>query len=163
MVLDEPPVGPGDPVPQPDGGCPPERGDAAGVQQLARGPVGPAGVLDDVAVVPDDVGDDLGELPDGDVAPDPDVDGLRVVVVVEQVDDGGAEVVDVEELAAGGAGCPRGRPRGRRSGRPRRSGGSGPAGRGCAPGGSCRRGRRGSSAWRRSRAGRTACGPTARP
>jgi hypothetical protein len=49
----------------------------------------------------DDIGDGPGQLADRHIDPHTDVDGLRFVVHVEQVDDGAAEIVDVRELPAG--------------------------------------------------------------
>ena len=100
----------------------------------------------------------LGELADRDVVAGADVDGLRGVVVLEQEHDRAGQVVDVQELALRGAGAPD-RDAARAPfvlGVVEAADQGGQHVRGL-PGRSCRRGRRGWWAWRRSSGGRTAC------
>ena len=68
----------------------------------------------ELAVVADDVGDEGGEVVDGDVFAGADVDGAGLGDVLEEEERGVGEVVGVEELAFDGAGAPDGD--GRRAG-----------------------------------------------
>ena len=89
---------------------PAERRDAAHVEQLLRRAVGLARVPLDRSGVADHALDQFGELADGQVVAGADVDHAVGQVggrhVLQQEDDGLGQVVDVEELAARGAGAP---------------------------------------------------------
>ena len=63
-------------------------------------------------MVADDVGDEGGEVVDGDVFAGADVDGAGLGGVLEEVEGGVGEVVGVEEFAFDGAGAPDGDGRG---------------------------------------------------
>ena len=71
----------------------------AHIQQLARGAVRAGGVPFDVAFVANNLGDQFGELLDGQLLPRSGVYGLVAAVVVHQEDAEVGEVVDIEELA----------------------------------------------------------------
>eukprot|EP01022_Parablepharisma_sp_SALTPOND_P036279 TRINITY_DN9838_c0_g1_i1.p1 TRINITY_DN9838_c0_g1~~TRINITY_DN9838_c0_g1_i1.p1 ORF type:complete len:1069 (-),score=237.17 TRINITY_DN9838_c0_g1_i1:780-3986(-) len=97
------------------GSLPPQRMQSRAVHELARRAVGFAGVEVDAAHVTDDAPDQRGEISDGDVVAESDVDmaehrpGMLVIGLLRQVHDVEAStghVVHIQELAARRAATP---------------------------------------------------------
>src|SRR4051794_266715 len=101
VVFQEPPVGACDALVERGRGPPAQLVDFRDVEELAGGAVRLAAVPHDGPVVADDLCHDLSELGDRDVRPGAHVHVLVTVVVFEQEQAGGREVVDVQELAPG--------------------------------------------------------------
>ncbi len=77
-----------------------------GVGSLDRRPVGLGSVIVDLPGVADGLGDQLSEFGDRNVRSGADVDPVGWVGDGQEVEAGGGEVIDVEELAAGRAAAP---------------------------------------------------------
>src|SRR5689334_21691071 len=105
-VAAEPGVGVGEADAEADAVAPAECGEAGHVEQLARRAVRLRGVEAEHALEAHSLRDGLGQLADSHVRARPNVDWRGIRVVPEQEDAGVGEVVDVEELAAGGAAAP---------------------------------------------------------
>jgi len=78
----------------------------ADVEKLAGSAIRFGGVVNNRAGISDDIGDDLGEVANGHILTDTDVDRLRGVVVLQQEQACRREVVDMQELSARSAGPP---------------------------------------------------------
>ena len=76
------------------------------VEPFARRAVGLVGVKANVAAKVNDVGDEPGQIGDGDILAGSDVKKVRAVIVIHEKEAGVGQVVDVQEFAFGLADAP---------------------------------------------------------